>query len=173
MKRILAIDDEQSIRLILETTLKKKYEVVTKNDGEEGYYWMIKEKNMPDLIICDIQMPNLDGYNFLKRIRNSGFFGDIPIIMLSGEEQSKERVKCYQLMAQDYLTKPFNPVELIELIDKNLNPKVRLRGHNMNMGDKLHYYRLGALDFLPVPFDIDEEEKKIKEKFAEYKNFKM
>ncbi len=171
MKKILAIDDERSIRLIIETTLKDKYEVITKNDGEEGYYWMIKERNLPDLIICDIQMPNLDGYEFLERIRNSGFFGDIPVIMLSGVEQSKERVRCYQLKAQDYLTKPFNPVELIELIDKNLQPKIRLRGHDLSKADRLHYYRLGALDFLPEPFDIDEQEEKIKTKISAYKDF--
>ncbi len=170
MKKILAIDDEKSIRLILESTLKKKYDVVTKNDGEEGYYWMIKQKNLPDLIICDIQMPNVDGYEFLERVRNSGFFGDVPIIMLSGEEQSKERVKCYQLKAQDYLTKPFNPVELIELIDKNFNPKIKMRSYDFSKAEKLHYYRLGALDFLPEPFDIDEQEAKIKEKIANYKN---
>lgn len=171
MKKILAIDDERSIRLIIETTLKDKYEVITKNDGEEGYYWMIKERNLPDLIICDIAMPNLDGYEFLERIRNSGFFSDIPVIMLSGVEQSKERVRCYQLKAQDYLTKPFNPVELIELIDKNLNPKIRLRGYDTGKADKLHYYRLGALDFLPEPFDIEEMEEKIKEKISTYKDF--
>ncbi len=171
MKKILAIDDERSIRLIIETTLKDKYDVTTKNDGEEGYQWMIRESNLPDLIICDIQMPNLDGYGFLERIRNSGFFGDIPVIMLSGVEQSKERVRCYQLKAQDYLTKPFNPVELIELIDKNLNPKIRLRGQDHARADKLHYYRLGALDFSPEPFDIDKQEEKIKSKIASYKDF--
>ena len=171
MKKILAIDDEKAIRLILETSLKHKYNVTTKNDGEEGYYWMIKEKTIPDLIICDIQMPNLDGYEFLKRVRNSGFFGDIPIIMLSGEEQSKERVKCYQLKAQDYLTKPFNPGELIELIEKNLNPTIRIRSNNLNEGDKYFYYKRGALDFIPEGPDISDQERKIKEKLSEYKDF--
>jgi len=171
MKKILAIDDEKSIRLILETSLKQRYSVTTKNDGEEGYYWMITEKIIPDLIICDIQMPNLDGYEFLKRIRNSGFFGDIPIIMLSGEEQSKERVKCYQLKAQDYLTKPFNPVELIELIEKNLHPKIRIKNNSLSNGDKYYYYRLGALDFMPETLDISEYERKIKEKISGYDDF--
>lgn len=171
MKNILAIDDEKAIRLILETSLKQKYAVTTKNDGEEGYYWMVKEKIIPDLIICDIQMPNLDGYEFLKRIRNSGFFGDIPIIMLSGEEQSKERVKCYQLKAQDYLTKPFNPGELIELIEKNLYPKIRFQSNRLAVGDKYHYYRLGAMDFMPEDSDISDQEIKIKEKFESYQNF--
>ncbi len=165
MKKILAIDDEMSIRLILETILKGKYDVTTKNDGEEGYTWMVTKRILPDLIICDIQMPNLTGYGFLERIRNSGFFSDIPVIMLSGEEQSKERVKCYQLKAQDYLTKPFNPVELIEMIEKNLNPKIKLRGFDLTYGDKLYYYRLGALDFMTQSIDFEEAEKKIKQSF--------
>ena len=171
MKKILAIDDEKAIRLILETSLKKKYNVTTKNDGEEGYNWMVKEKIIPDLIICDIQMPNLDGYEFLKRVRNSGFFGDIPIIMLSGEEQSKERVKCYQLKAQDYLTKPFNPVELIELIEKNLDSKIRVRNYGLNSGDKYYYYRMGALDFMTETTDVSEIETRIKEKFLSREDF--
>jgi DNA-binding response OmpR family regulator len=171
MKKILAIDDEKAIRLILETSLKQKYNVTTKNDGEEGYNWMVKEKIIPDLIICDIQMPNLDGYEFLKRVRNSGFFGDVPIIMLSGEEQSKERVKCYQLKAQDYLTKPFNPGELIELIEKNLDSKIRVRNYRLNSGDRYYYYRIGALDFMPETGDMGEMEIKIKEKFLTRENF--
>lgn len=171
MKKILAIDDEMSIRLILETVLKGKYDVTTKTDGEEGYGWMVGERIMPDLIICDIQMPNLNGYGFLERVRNSGFFSDIPVIMLSGEEQSKERVKCYQLKAQDYVTKPFNPVELIEMIEKNLNPKIRLRGYDLNYGDKLYYYRLGALDFMAQPIDFEEAEIKIKQQFEKYSDF--
>jgi DNA-binding response OmpR family regulator len=171
MKKILAIDDEKAIRLILETSLKKKYNVTTKNDGEEGYNWMVKEKIIPDLIICDIQMPNLDGYEFLKRVRNSGFFGDIPIIMLSGEEQSKERVKCYQLKAQDYLTKPFNPVELIELIEKNLDSKIRVRNYGFNSGDKYYYYRMGALDFMTETTDVSEIETRLKEKFLSREDF--
>jgi len=103
-----ATDDERSIRLIIETTLKSRNEVVTKNDGQEAYYWLTKERNMPDLIICDIEMPNMRGHEFLEIIRNSGFFGDITVIMLSGVEESKERIRCYELKAQDFLTKPFD-----------------------------------------------------------------
>lgn len=171
MKKILAIDDERSIRLIIETTLKSRYDVVTKNDGQEAYYWLTKERNMPDLIICDIEMPNMRGYEFLEIVRNSGFFGDIPVIMLSGVEESKERIRCYELKAQDFLTKPFNPSELIVLIEKNLNPKIRQRSYDLSANEKLHYYKLGALDFLPESFDLKEADSKIKEKIASYKVF--
>jgi DNA-binding response OmpR family regulator len=118
--KILVIDDEPSIRLLLENFLSKTYEVVVKSDGMEALTWL--EGNLPDLIICDIQMKNLDGYQFLEQLRYRGFTKHTPVIMLSGVESSKERIKCYQLGAQDFLSKPFNPEELSELIRKNLNP---------------------------------------------------
>jgi CheY-like chemotaxis protein len=117
---ILVIDDELSIRLLLENFLSEDYNVVCKSDGLEALEWL--EGNLPDLIICDIQMPNMDGYEYLKKVRDRGFTKHTPVIMLSGTETSKERIKCYKLGAQDYLTKPFNPEELEELIKKNLYP---------------------------------------------------
>ena len=116
-KKILVIDDERTIRVLLENFLKE-YIVTTKNDGLEGLSWL-QEGNMPDLIVADIQMPNIDGYEFVKQIRASGFFRDIPLIVLSGLESSTEKVKCLKLGANDYLVKPFNPEELalrIELL---------------------------------------------------------
>lgn len=117
-KKILIIDDELSIRMLLENFLKKEYSVVTKNDGMEGLTWL-EEGNIPDLIVADIQMPNLDGYDFIKNLRASGYFKHIPLIMLSGIESTSEKIKCLKLGANDYIVKPFNPEELsirIELL---------------------------------------------------------
>jgi len=118
--KILVIDDERSIRLLLENFLAESYEVVSKNDGFEALEWL--EGNQPDLIICDVQMPNMDGYLFLEKVRQRGYTKHTPVLMLSGAESSKERIKCYKLGAQDFLAKPFNPEELGELIKKNLFP---------------------------------------------------
>ena len=118
--KILVIDDEKSIRILLDNFLSKEYEVITKSGGSEGLDWL--EGNIPDLIICDIQMPNMDGYQFVERVRERGYTKHTPILMLSGAESSKERIKCYKLGAQDFLVKPFNPEELNELIKKNLFP---------------------------------------------------
>ena len=63
-KRILVIDDEQSIRMLLENFLKREYEVTAKSDGLEALKWM-EQGNIPDLVVADIQMPNLDGYDFI------------------------------------------------------------------------------------------------------------
>ena len=118
--KILVIDDEKSIRLLLQNFLSKNYEIECKSDGIDALEWL--EENLPDLIICDIQMPNMDGYLFLEKVRQRGFTKHTPVIMLSGMESSKERIKCYRLVAQDFLAKPFNPEELAELISKNLYP---------------------------------------------------
>jgi DNA-binding response OmpR family regulator len=118
--KILVIDDELSIRLLLENFLSKNYDVICKSDGQEALEWL--EGNLPDLIICDLQMPNIDGYKFLEKVRQRGYTRHTPVIMLSGVESSKERVKCYRIGAQDFLAKPFNPEELSELILKNLKP---------------------------------------------------
>jgi DNA-binding response OmpR family regulator len=118
--KILVIDDEQSICLLLDSFLKATYDITIKHDGLEALDWL--EGNLPDLIICGIQMPNSDGYQFLEKVRQRGYTKHTPVIMLSGVESSKDRIKCYQLGAQDFLAKPFNPEELNELIKKNLNP---------------------------------------------------
>ncbi|MEI7828590.1 MAG: response regulator [Prolixibacteraceae bacterium] len=119
-QKILIVDDEKSIRLLLENFLSKNYDVESKADGVDALEWL--EDNLPDLIIGDIQMPNMDGYLFLEKVRQRGFTKHTPVIMLSGVESSKERIKCYRLGAQDFLAKPFNPEELAELITKNLFP---------------------------------------------------
>ena len=120
MKKILAIDDELSMRTLLEFFLKETYEIVTIASGEEALQWL--DEAIPDLIITDIEMRGMDGFEFLKQVRLRGYTKHTPVIMLSGKSESKERVKYYQLGAQDYLIKPFNQEELNELVKKNLYP---------------------------------------------------
>ena len=119
-KKILVVDDELTTCVLLEHFLSSEYEVFTTNSGIEALTWL--ESNLPDLILSDIQMPKMDGFELLQEIRLKGYTKHTPIVMLSGRTESKERIKCYQLGAQDYLTKPFNPQELEELVKKNLFP---------------------------------------------------
>lgn len=119
-KKILVIDDEITIRTLLEKFLNQKYEVTALSNGQEGLNWL-QTGNLPDLMIVDLEMPNMDGYEFIQNVRASGYFQNIPIMMLSGVDSSTERVKCYQLGANDFMIKPFNPEELalkIEIILK-------------------------------------------------------
>jgi DNA-binding response OmpR family regulator len=119
-KKILVVDDELTTCMLLENFLSRDYQVVTKNSGIDALVWL--ENNLPDLIISDIQMSKMNGFEFLKEVRLMGFTKHTPVILLSGNKESKERIKGYQLGAQDYLTKPFNPEELKEITRKNLFP---------------------------------------------------
>lgn len=119
MKKILLVDDRSSITLLLVHFLSKHYEVEAKNDGLEAIAWL-QQGNIPDLIITDLQMPNIDGLELIKRLKESGYFKNIPIIVLSSKDSSSDRVQCLKAGADDYLMKPFNPEELLIRIEKIL-----------------------------------------------------
>lgn len=122
-EEVLVIDDQPIMLKLLEQILKDRYEVVALENGKEALEWMYSG-NIPDLVVADLNMPEIDGFEYIQRIRESGFFYDVPLIVLSGEESSAERIKCLKLGANDYLIKPFNPEELRLRID-NL---IRLKG---------------------------------------------
>lgn len=111
MKKILFVDDKPSISRLVVQFLKKSYDVTTWEDGLHALSWL-QDGNMPDLILTDLQMPNMDGFEFIKRIKESGYFSDIPVVVLSSRDSSNDRIKCLKMGAEDYLTKPFNPEEL-------------------------------------------------------------
>jgi len=119
-KTILVVDDEISICMLLQNFLSQDYEVIALHSAVEALEWL--DGNLPDLIVSDIQMPEMNGFEFLSKVRKQGFTKHTPVVMLSGRAESKERIKCYRLGAQDYLTKPFNPEELEELVKKNIYP---------------------------------------------------
>lgn len=126
-RKILAIDDEKSIRFIIENTLNKEFEVTTLSNGMDALYY-IQSGNLPDVIICDVEMPVMNGFEFIKRIRESGFFDEIPLIMLSGKEESADKIKCFEMGADDYVVKPFNPRELMVRIKRRIEISVAFSG---------------------------------------------
>ena len=115
-KTLLALDDEMSILKILDFYFNKTYNVVAKQNGKEALEWM-QQGVIPDVIIADVNMPEINGLEFIRQIRSSGFFRDVPLIMLSGNEGSTDKIKCLKAGADDYLIKPFNPEELEARID--------------------------------------------------------
>jgi DNA-binding response OmpR family regulator len=119
-RKILIIDEEKNIRLLLENFLSNDYHVISKSSGNEALVWL--EGNLPDLIICDIRMPDMNGFQFIQNVREGGFTKHTPVLVLSVSDSSKERIECYKRGAQDFLLKPFNPEELGVLIKKNLSP---------------------------------------------------
>ena len=105
MEKILVIEDEPDMLMGLEDNLQYEgYEVITASDGLSGLE--AAEKQAPDLIILDIMLPNLDGYEVCKRLRAKGI--DIPIIMLTAKSQEVDVVLGLELGADDYVTKPFS-----------------------------------------------------------------
>jgi two-component system chemotaxis response regulator CheY len=115
MKKILVVEDDHSMRWLLKNLLRKKYEVITKNNGLEAFSWLSIE-NIPDLIISDIKMPVMDGFEFLENLSISGLYKNIPVIMLTGIDEPATRKRCYDLGAYSYLSKPFKPTELLAKI---------------------------------------------------------
>ena len=93
-KTILIMDDDLGIQRVLSHFLQEDFTIVIRNDGMEGMQWLEENEN-PDMIIADLNMPNLDGLSFLKTIRASNFYKDIPLIILSGEEDSGEHIKAW------------------------------------------------------------------------------
>ncbi|MCF8218502.1 MAG: response regulator [Bacteroidales bacterium] len=114
-KHILVVDDEITIRTLLVNIIGQEYEVTAKENGLQALNW-IQVGNIPDLIIADIKMPELDGYQLVKNIRSSGLYSDIPLLMLSGSEDSKTRISFYKLRVRNFIVKPFNPEELMVLV---------------------------------------------------------
>jgi CheY-like chemotaxis protein len=117
MKTILLVDDKIQLLALLKQILKSRYDVVLKYNGLEAIEW-IQQGNLPDLILTDIQMPKMDGFQFLQTIKGSGVFSEIPVIILSGRESSQDRIECLRQGASDYISKPFNPEELLVRIEK-------------------------------------------------------
>ena len=111
--RILVIEDDASIRLGLEDTLKAKgYQVAVATRGQAGLE--LAERSRPDLIILDIMLPDLDGFEVCRRLKNPrGGMPEVPIIMLSARGAELDRVRGLELGADDYVTKPFSLMELL------------------------------------------------------------
>lgn len=111
MAKLLIVDDDPHIRELLRVILTKEgFSVVEAADGEAAI--PLLEKNKIDLIILDIMMPNMDGWTFCREVR-SYYTDTLPILMLTAKGETTQKVKGFDLGADDYLVKPFAPAELI------------------------------------------------------------
>lgn len=119
-KKVLIADDNSNIRFLLHQFLTNEYDVKTFADGSEVINWM-QEGNMPDLVISDIIMPEIGGWDLLKNMKNSLFFKNVPVLILSGVDKSEERIKYLNAGADEFMVKPFSPLELNARISKLIN----------------------------------------------------
>lgn len=147
---ILTVDDDVNIRKLVRLYLVKEgYRVLEASDGEEAL--MVLEAEKVDLMILDLMMPRLDGWELAESVKK---YMDIPIIMISAKGESRDKIKGFQLGTDDYLVKPFDPVELVMrvkallkryniatsqviqfqdvVIDRN-NYEVRINGNEMKL----------------------------------------
>ena len=113
-EKILIVDDEKNIRDLLKFNLESEgYEIIEAKDGKEA---LSKVKENIDLVVLDLMLPEVDGLNVCKKIRNDEEIGDLPIIMLTAKSEDIDRIIGLELGADDYVTKPFNTRELIARI---------------------------------------------------------
>lgn len=119
MTKILIVEDEEPMRMSMSIILKRGgYEVDEAADGEEGFERA--RGNVPDLIVSDIEMPRLGGYELLKRIRLEKSLSSIPFVFLTGKGEKPDIRKGMEKGADDYITKPFHAEELLKAIETRL-----------------------------------------------------
>jgi DNA-binding response OmpR family regulator len=112
MAKVLVIEDDAHIWKLIEYKLKKeKHDLTWASDGLKAME--ILETFRPDLILSDVMVPYMDGLQILKKIKADDELKDIPVIMLTSKAQEKDVTRGLELGAQDYMTKPFSPTELI------------------------------------------------------------
>jgi two-component system alkaline phosphatase synthesis response regulator PhoP len=115
--KVLVCDDERHIVRLIQVNLERQgYIVVTAFDGKEGLEKIRSEK--PNLVVLDVMMPYMDGFEVLKTIRREPETENLPVIMLTAKAQDKDVFEGYHYGADMYLTKPFNPMELVTFVKR-------------------------------------------------------
>jgi two-component system alkaline phosphatase synthesis response regulator PhoP len=118
-KKILTCDDEIHIARLIQVNLERQgYEVAVAHDGVECLEKVAADK--PDLLILDVMMPNLSGFEVLEQLKEDPQTADIPVIMLTARSQDADVLRGWQSGVECYLTKPFNPMELIAFVKRIL-----------------------------------------------------
>src|SRR2546425_5344899 len=135
-KKVLVIDDTAEIRMIISESLNLYgFTTLVAEDGNTGI--QVAKEQGPDLIICDINMPNLDGYGTLTALRENEATATIPFIFLSGAADKLNVRRGMELGADDYLTKPFTHKELMAAVNTRLEKQAELQRHSEKRMDEL------------------------------------
>jgi len=169
--KILVVDDAASVVSAIRDMLEPEYEVETAFNGKDALEILIKFR--PDLILLDVMMPGMDGYEVCQRIRSDRAFGFVKIIMVSGKTMLKERLKGYDAGADDYIAKPFKAEELLAKVrvflrlksvedqlcklNYTLNEQVRMRTEQLIDAEKMAAigrYAAGVVHNLNNPLQV-------------------
>jgi two-component system alkaline phosphatase synthesis response regulator PhoP len=126
VKKILIVDDEPFIRALLVETLEdfedRGVDLLVANDGAEG--WKLAQDEHPDLILLDVMLPKLSGYEVCQRIKRDETLSDIHVIMLTAKGQEVDRERGQEVGANEYVTKPFDPDDIIDRAQQILGMSV-------------------------------------------------
>ncbi|MEQ9440308.1 MAG: response regulator [Cyclobacteriaceae bacterium] len=113
---VLAVEDDIAIRAILHNVLKKSFNITVVNNGLEALLWLSKG-NTPDLILSDISMPELNGFEFIRSLGQSGVYNSIPVVILSGYDREKIKIQTLEYTNPlSYISKPFDPLKVRDQI---------------------------------------------------------
>lgn len=116
-KRVLICDDDPVILRLLEVNLELEgYDVLTAHHGEEAFE--IASRELPDLVILDIMMPRLDGYQTCQKLKAQPSTEQIPVVFLSAKAQASDIEKGKGFGVEEYLTKPFDPNDLLDVVER-------------------------------------------------------
>ena len=144
-KRLLLIDDDPNLILLVKDYLEfRGYEVITAENGREALE--VLEQEIPDMIICDVMMPEMDGYQFVNQVRQDERTSWIPILFLSAKGQSQDKIKGLNIGADVYMVKPFEPEELVAQVEASLKQAYRQRQQSGGNGENETK--------IQVPFDV-------------------
>ena len=164
MKKILLVDDEVDILEFLKYNLEQeKFEVLVSSNGNDA---LKNIEQIPDLIVLDIMMPEMDGFELYQKIKNEKKYQHIPIIFLTAKSGETDEIKGLDLGASDYIQKPVSPKKLIARIKSNL----RKSEESGNRSQIEHHLRIG-----PIEIDVEKFIVKIdgKNKFFPRKEFQL
>jgi DNA-binding NarL/FixJ family response regulator len=144
-KRLLVVDDEPNLLRAVAACLKTEdYEVSTARSGHEALLQLAE--SVPDLIISDIRMPGMDGYKLVRQLRGSPRTALVPIVFLTAKDETADRIEGFRAGIDAYLTKPFEPDELIAVVNAILNRVERTHSQIARLVSS------GNLDDAPVSF---------------------
>lgn len=136
-KKLLVVDDDPNLILLVKDFLEfKGYQVLTAENGRKALQIVQQEESL-DMIICDIMMPEMDGYAFVEELRQEPSTKWIPVMVLSAKGQSPDRIKGLNIGADVYMVKPFEPEELLAQVNSTLRQVKRLMAHNIKKADGL------------------------------------
>ena len=166
MKKILIVEDSNEIIELIKIYLEQEeYDILTSGDGEEAIE--LFETEELNLIVLDIMLPKLNGYEVIKRIRKQS---NIPVIILSAKTQDTDKILGLNLGADDYLSKPFNPLELVARINAQMRRFYNLGGSRELQNERITIGDL-TLDQRECKLYRDNEE--IELTYMEYKLLKL